>query len=112
MFKPEGLKLPDCPCFQKKPERMNAYIDHVIGIMIIQMRSDMAALNICKKADDYFIAGMIWACIAVVIDARENKDKGKLSFEDYKKEYEEAYDRLRPLVLERLIYADGVMQRN
>lgn len=81
-FKPEGLTLPDCECFRKKAKAMNAAIDSLAAMNIIQIR-----------------AAIIY---------RKDGDKGQMCFEDYSKEYEAAYDRLRPLVMQRLQYADGV----
>lgn len=105
-FKPEGLTLPDCECFRKKAKAMNAAIDALAAHNIVQIRSDIEAMNLCIKSDDYFIAALIWSCLAAII-YRKDDDKGQMCFEDYAKEYEAAYDRLRPLVMQRLAYADG-----
>lgn len=109
MFQSTGLTLPDCACFHKKAKTMNAAIDALAVTNIIQIRADMAAMNLCLKSDDYFIAALIWSCLAAII-YRKPDDKGQMCFEDYAKEYEAAYERLKPLVMQRLVYADGATQ--
>lgn len=107
-IKPEGLTLPDCACFQKKTKIMNDCINKLCALNILQNRANMASMNLCTKADDYFIAAMIWSCLASIVNRKEG-DNGQMCFEDYAKEYEAAYDRLKPLIMQRLQQADGCL---
>lgn len=105
-FTPTGLTLPDCHCFREKAKAMNDAIDGITALNIIQIRGEIAALNLCTTAYDHYIAALIWSTIAATIAKEDRQDQ---SFESYAAKYEAAYDRLKPLVMQRLAYADGVL---
>lgn len=115
-FKPEGLTLPNCSCFNKKAKAMNDYIDKVSSLFMLDVLEAANVVHICPSAREYYIAAFVWSLTSLLIERR--KDDVGNSFDlkvqlppisSYRLEFEKVYDNLRPLVMQRLDYADGVI---
>lgn len=103
-FKPEGLTIPDCKCFQRDLIGMNSNINSLSAFTLRTIVVAYGSLGICDKAKDYFFASLIadlMLVLAIPSDAKytlPHKDK-----------VEAAYDRIRPLIMQRLEYADAMV---
>ncbi len=108
-FKPEGLILPDCHCFKTKTAVMNKEIDKasVFGTVDAVIAAD--ALNICPAAKDYYIAAFVWSLMTTLLKPNPGDSPIVSSMDNYRSQFEEIYDRLRPLVMQRIDYSDGVV---
>lgn len=103
-FKPEGLTIPDCKCFKRDLIGMNANINSLSAFTLRTIVVAYSAIGVCPKAKDYFFASLIadlMLVLAVPSDAKytlPHKDK-----------VEAAYERIRPLIMQRLEYADAMV---
>lgn len=117
-IKPEGLKLPDCECFNDKVElqaRQNI-LDKAAALCTQEILDVFYGLNYCDQSKDYFYAAFIFQMVVGCCPVFGNQSR-KLSKDEYKKtmrlanhrvEIEEAYDRLKPLIMQRIDYIDGL----
>lgn len=114
IFKPEGLIVPDCKCFKLQHKKMESYIDKVSALTMIGVLQAADKISLCEKARDYYIAAFVWALVSALVKSKPDDSKNifgpsKYSMVEYRKEFEEVYDRLRPLVMQRLDYVDGLV---
>lgn len=105
-IKPDGMTIPDCKCFNNNAKKMNNAIDKISTLYCMDVVAAAALINLCDKSMDYYIANIIWPLLALRIKRSDN-DTGTI--EEYRLEFEKVYDRLRPLIMERITYADGVL---
>jgi hypothetical protein len=112
-FKPEGLQIPDCECFRDKQgfKLRNVLIDKVVAMATQDLSDAFFALNFCDKARDYYFSAMIFqmligCCPQYGKHVRKGAELGRL--EEHRQEIEAAYDRIRPMIMQRIEYIDGM----
>ena len=106
MIKPIGLTIPDCHCFKTGLQTMNDRIDKLSAKVSLVVILSAQNMHICPKAHEYFISAIV-ADLLMTLLPKMKSDKETM--QEVAKEYEEIYDRLKPLIMQRLEYADGVM---
>lgn len=107
---PKGLTIPECKCFQKHLKDMNKGVDYVAGRVSLYVLGAGEELGICEKARDYYIAAAVSHIMQLLLYAKPGDKRGsELDMSDYVKDMEAIYDRLKPLVMERLDYVDGYL---
>lgn len=102
-IKPEGLTLPDCHCFQKKAAVMNKEIDTVSSLACAEICVVAIEMGICKDARDYYIACILSDIMMVLLSPHIRPS-------EQEKEFEEVYNRIKPLVMQRLHYTSDKME--
>lgn len=85
---------------------MNEAIDEMSSLFILDVVEGATVVNLCDRAIDYYIAAFVWSLISIQVRIKKD-DQGTIG--EYRKEFEEVYERIRPLVMQRLDYADGVL---
>lgn len=111
MIKPIGLTIPDCECFKNNLKQMNKYIDEISVILMLEALRDANAIHLCDKAREYYVAAIVWTMVAALIKKKETHDENKLVGADYRLDFEQTWDRLKPLVMERIDYVDAQVMR-
>lgn len=106
MIKPIGLTIPTCECWKSQRKKMEAGIDIAIGEVCLATIASALEMHICDAAKEYYLASIIWGVLSAGI--RQSKDDDG-SCAMYRKEYEKLFDRLKPLVMQRIDYADAVV---
>lgn len=106
MIKPIGLTIPECHCFKTGLQTMNERIDDLSAKVCLAVILAGRGLNICPQAHDYFISAIV-ADLLMTLLPKMKSDRETM--QEVAKEYEEIYDRVKPLIMQRPEYADGVM---
>lgn len=110
MIKPIGLTIPECECWKSKPKAMDLVVDKIAAVLMIEAMSDADAINLCPAAREYYIAAIVFTFISsLVIKRKDDNDYRKNPMASYRQDYEKIYDRLRPLVMQRIDYVDAVV---
>lgn len=107
-FNPTGLTRPDCVCWQKQAKQMERMLDLVAAEVCLITVDGAVRLNICDTAKDYYLASIVWAVMSIGIRQKKDDDGSCVI---YQKEYEDMFERIKLLVLQRLDYIDGVVGR-
>jgi hypothetical protein len=106
MIKPIGLTIPKCECWKSQAKRMEVGLDFVAGEVCHAVIGGAISMSICDEAKEYYLASIIWAVLSAGIRTAKNDD-GSCAM--YRKEYENLYDKLKPLIMQRIDYADAVL---
>lgn len=108
MIKPIGLTIPECECWKSQAKRMEGGLDIVAAEVCLVTIEGAIRMHICDKAKEYYLASIIWAILSAGIRTRKDDD-GSCAL--YRKEYEDMYDRIKPLVMQRIDYADAMIMK-
>lgn len=110
MIEPIGLTVPDCLCWKKQAKEMELAIDTVASIMMHEALRNANNIQICPVARDYYIAAIMFTMISALIPKRpDDKDYRVNPIASYRQDFESVYDRLRPLVMQRIDHADAMV---
>lgn len=107
-LKPIGLTIPTCECFQSRLKSMEQGLDMVAAEVCCITILSAQHMHICNEARDYYLASIIWAVLSTGISQRKDDD-GSCAM--YRKEYKDMFDRLKPLVMQRIDYADATIMK-
>jgi hypothetical protein len=116
-IKPEGLALPDCQCFKDKlaVKVRNGLLDKVSAVITINASDSFHGLEFCDKSRDYFYSALIFQLLISCCPkygAFLRNSKGKIGrLENHREEFEAAYERLKPMVMQRIEYLDGMADK-
>lgn len=110
MINPTGMTIPQCECWKKKPKAMDNVIDKIASLLMLEALSDAKSINLCPIARDYYIAAIIFHFVSALVVRRADDNDWKTNpIASYRQDFENVYDRLRPLVMQRIDYADAVV---
>jgi len=110
MINPIGMIIPQCECWKKRPKDMEHSINTIASVLMLEALNDANSINLCPDARDYYIAAIMFTFVSALIPKRkDDNDYRKNPIASYRQEFENVYDRLRPLVMQRIDYADAVV---
>jgi nucleotidyltransferase/DNA polymerase involved in DNA repair len=106
MIKPIGLTIPECHCFQERLTVMNDNIDNLSAMICTAVVISAQRMHICDQAKDYFISALMADMMMTLLPKQKSREE---TMQECANEYEEIYERIKPLIMQRLEYADGVV---
>ncbi len=107
-IQPIGLTIPTCECWKSQAKAMEGGLDTVVGEICALTIAAAQHMHICDSAKDYYLASIVWGILSAGITQTKDDD-GSCAM--YRKEYEELFDRLKPLVMQRIDYADAMLMK-